>query len=167
MTAEIKYTVKHHPVLMKKVANVFLVISGLIILLLDFVYSPTKSLTPDMKALVIVELLPSIFWHLHILAIICALLGAGLWRLKWRRGKLELTNEKLLIAGSYVVSIWLKNLWEVEVRDWKYHRWTILVDSNVDAVQMKFKTEAEFEKFSRRLISLASQFETIKLKYDE
>ena len=76
---------------------------------------------------------------------------------------IKLTDDKLIIDGSYHVSIWLRNMWEVDIRDMKYHRWRIRLDSNVDAVQIKFRTEEEFEDFSEKLIKLTEQFENVKL----
>jgi len=53
---------------------------------------------------------------------------------------------------------------EVDVLDMKYHKWIIRLDSNVDAVQVKFSTEEEFENFSLKLVQLVGQVEHIKVK---
>jgi hypothetical protein len=164
MTADIKYTVKYHARPVKKVAYVLFGFAASIILLLDLVWYPFKGLTPDMQALAIFYIIPEIFFDMNSIAILCIVAGLGLMLFKWRTGKIELTNDKLIIEGSYHVSIWLRNMWEVDVRDMRYHRWIIRLDSNVDAVQIKFKTEKEFEEFSKKLVSLVGQFETVKLK---
>src|SRR5690349_7069768 len=97
------------------------------------------------------------------IAFLSIAIGFGLWLFRWRTGKIELTEDKLIIDGSYYVSIWLRNMWEVDIRDMKYHRWRIRLDSNVGAVQIKFRTEEEFEDFSEKLIKLTEQFENVKL----
>jgi len=164
MTTEIKYTVKYHARPVKQVANVMLGFGGLIILLLDLIWTPLEGLTPDLQALAIFYFVPKIFWDMHNIAFLSLSIGFLLWLFRWRTGKIELTGDKLVIDGSYYVSIWLKNIWEVDIRDMKNHRWRIRLDSNVDAVQIKFKTEKEFENFSEKLIQLVGQVENIKLK---
>jgi hypothetical protein len=164
MTAEIKYTVKYHARPIKKIGNVFIGFAVLLIVLLDLVWTPLEGLTSDMQALAIFYIIPQIFWDLNNIAIACLAIGFGLWLLRWRKGKIELTNEKLIIEGSYFVSIWLKNMWAVDVRDYKYNRWRIRLDSSVDAVQIKFRTEREFEDFSEKLVGLVGHVENIKLK---
>jgi hypothetical protein len=164
MTAEIKYTVKYHGRPVKKVANVLFVFAGLIIILLDLIWTPFKGLTPDLQALVAFYIMPQLFWDMHYIALLSALIGFGLWLFRWRTGKIELTEEKLIIEGSYYVSIWLRNMWEVEVRDLMYNHWWIRLDSKTDAVQIKFRTEKEWEDFSEKLVSLVGHVENIKLK---
>lgn len=164
MTADIKYTVKYHARPAKKVAHVLFSFAVLIFVLFDLIWTPFKGLTPDMQALTMFYIIPDIFFGMNNIAILCVLVGLGLMLFKWRQGRVELTDDKLIIDGSYQVSIWLRNMWEVDVRDMKYQRWTIRLDSNVDAVQIKFKNEKEFEDFSEKLISLVGQFETVKLK---
>ena len=164
MTAEIKYTVKYHARPVKKIANVFFYFTALLIVLLDLIWTPFKSLTPDLQALAIFYIIPRIYWDFHIIAIISAIIGSGLWLFRWRKGRVELTDEKLIITGSYLVSIWLKKLWVVDVRDYKYNRWRIRLDSNVDAVQIKFRTEKEFEDFSEKLVKLVGHLENIKFQ---
>lgn len=164
MTTKVKYTVKYHPRPVKKIATVFFSCAAIIIFLLDLIWTPFKSLTPDLQALTIFYLLPEMYFHLHIIAFLSMLIGFGLWIFRWRSGTIELTEEKLVINGSYHVSIWLKNMWEVDVRDYKYNRWRILLDSNVDAVQVKFRAEKEFEEFSERLVRLVGQVDNVKFK---
>jgi hypothetical protein len=164
MTAEIKYTVKYHARPIKKVANVLLGFAGLIILLLDLIWTPFKSLTPDLQALVAFYIMPQLFWDMNCIALLSMALGFGLWLFRWRTGKIELTDEKLIINGSYFVSIWLRNMWEVEVRDLIYNRWWIRLDSKTDAVQIRFRTEKEWQDFSDKLVSLVGHVENIKLK---
>ena len=164
MTAEIKYTVKYHARPIKKIANVFFYFAVILFVLLDLIWTPLKSLTPDLQALVIFYFIPRLYWDFHFIAIISAIIGSVLWLFRWRKGKIELTDEKLVIDGSYIVSIWLKNLWVVDVRDYKYNRWRIRIDSNVDAVQVKFRTEKEFEDFSEKLVGLVGHVENIKLR---
>jgi hypothetical protein len=164
LKADIKYTVKYHATTVKKIAKVFLAFGALIIVLLDFIWTPFQGLTPELQTLAILYILPSIFWDLNLIAILCLGLGYGLWLLRWRSGKIELAEDKLIIYGSYYVSIWLKNMWEVDIQDIEYERWRIKLDSNVDAVQIKFKTEKEFEDFSEALIKLVGEVENIKFK---
>ncbi len=90
--------------------------------------------------------------------------GIGLWLFRWRLGKIELTEEKLIIDGSYPATIRLLNMWEVDIRDFNYERFRIRLDSKTDAVQIKFRTEKEFEDFSLRLIELVGNVENIKIK---
>lgn len=163
MTAAIKYTVKYHATRAKKAATVLFGFGGVIILLLDLIWTPFRGLTPEFQALALTYIIPNIFWYMNMIAILSVLIGLVLLRFKWRSGKLSLTDEKLIIDGSYYVSIWLKNLWEVEIRDMGDHR-TIRVDSNVDAVQMAFDSGEEFEGFSEKLVAIAGQIENIRLK---
>ena len=163
MTADIKYTVKYHARGVKKVANIMFGFGGLIILLLDLIWTPFKGLTPELQALTIIYIIPEIFWDMNSIAFLSIAIGFGLWLFRWRTGRIELTEDKLIIDGSYYVSIWLRNMWEVDIRDMQYHRWRIRLDSNVDAVQIKFRTEEEFEDFSEKLIKLTEQFENVKL----
>jgi len=164
MTADIKYTVKYHARSVKKVANIMFGFGGLIILLLDLIWTPFSGLTPELQALTILYIIPEIFWDMNNVAFLSIAIGFGLWLFRWRTGKIELTDDKLIIKGSYYVSIWLRNMWEVDVRNMKFHRWIIRLDSNVDAVQIKFKTEEEFENFSEKLVRLVGQVENDKLK---
>jgi hypothetical protein len=164
MTADIKYIVKYHPLPVKKVANILFGFAGLIIILLSLIWSLFEGLTPDMRVLAIFYIIPDVFWDMHYFSIICIAIGFGLRLFRWRAGKIELTEEKVIIEGSYHVSIWLKNMWEVDVRDLMYHRWCIRLDSNVDAVQIKFKTELDFENYSEKLVQLVEHVENIRLK---
>jgi hypothetical protein len=164
MTTDIKYTVKYHARPVKKVANIMFGFGGLIILLLDLIWTPFSTLTPELQALTIFYIIPEIFWDMNNIAFMSIAIGFGLWLFRWRTGKIELTDDKLKIHGSYLVSIWLKNMWSVEIQDVKFGRWRIRLDSNVDAVQIKFKTEKEFEDFSEKLIQLVGQVENIKLR---
>ena len=164
MTADIKYTVKYHARPVRKVANVMFGFGGLIILLLDIIWIPFSGLSPELKAFALFQIIPQIFWDMNNIAILSLAVGFALWLFRWRRGKIELTDDKLIIDGSYYVSIWLKNMWEVEVGDMKFHRWIIRLDSNVDAVQVKFATEEEFEQFSEKLVQLVGQIDNLKLK---
>jgi hypothetical protein len=164
MTAKIKYTVKYHARPVKKVASILLGFGALIIVLLDLIWAPFSGLTPELQALAILHILPEIFWDLNNIAILCIITGFGLWQLRWRAGKIELTEDKLVIQGSYPVSIWVRNMWEIDIRDMKYRRGIIRIDSNVDALQLKFKTEREFEDFSEKLVQRTEQVENIKLK---
>jgi hypothetical protein len=164
MTADIKYTVKYHPRLVKKVANVFFGVAAVIILLLDLIWAPFRGLTPEMQALAFSLIIPEIFWDMNIIAILSLTIGFVLRRFRWRSGKIELTGEKLIIDGSYYVSIWLKNMWEVDVQDTQFHGKQIRLNSNVDAVLIKFDTEQEFEDFGETLIQHVALVENIKLK---
>lgn len=164
MTADIKYTVKYHARPVKKVATMMFGFGGLIILLLDLIWMPFRGLIPEMQALTIIHIIPEIFWGMNTIAILSIAIGFGLWLFRWRAGKIELTDDKLIIEGSYDVSIWLRNMWEVDIRDMKYHRWRIRLDSNVGAVQIKFRTEQEFEDFSEKLVQLVEQVENINFK---
>jgi len=164
MTADIKYTVKHHARSVKKVATVLFISGVLIFVLLDLIWAPFKGLVPEMQAFAMIYIIPEIFWDLHGVAFFCIVIGSGLWLLRWRTGKIELTDDKLTIIGSYYVSIWLKNMWEVDVRELKHLRRIIRLDSNVDAVQIKFKTQNEFESFREKLLLLEEYVENIKIK---
>jgi hypothetical protein len=164
MTANIKYTVKYHASPLKKMASVLLGFGVLIFVLLDLIWAPFSGLIPELQALAILYILPDIFWDLNSIAILCLMTGFGLWLFRWRTGKIEITEDRLVIQGSYPVSIWLRNMWEVDIRDLTYHGWIIRIDSNVDAVQLKFKTEREFEDFSETLVQRVGQVENIKLK---
>jgi hypothetical protein len=164
MTADIKYTVKYHALPTKKIANIMFGFGGLIILLFDLIWTPFSGLTPELQVLTILYIIPEIFWDMNNIAFLSLAIGFGLWLFRWRTGKIQLTNEKIIIDGSYHVSIWLKNMWEVDIRDMKYQRWSIRLDSNVDAVQIKFRTGKEFEEFSEKIIQLAGQVENIKIK---
>jgi hypothetical protein len=166
MTADIRYIVKYHPRLVRKVANVLFYFAGLIILLLDLIWTPFKGLSPELQGLTIIYILPKIFWDMHVVAFFSIAFGSSLLLFKWRSGKIELYDDKLVINGSYYVSIWLNNMWEVDIRDLKYHKWCLKLDSNVDAVQIKFKTEKEFKDFSEKLIQLVEHVESIKLRVD-
>jgi hypothetical protein len=55
-------------------------------------------------------------------------------------------------------------MWEVDIRDFKYARYRIRLDSKTDAVQLKFRNEKEFEDFSLQLIELAGNVENVKMK---
>jgi hypothetical protein len=138
MTTDIKYTVKYHARPVKKVANIMFGFGGLIILLLDLIWTPISTLTPELQALTIFYIIPEIFWDMNNIAFMSIAIGFGLWLFRWRTGKIELTEDKLKIHGSYLVSIWLKNMWSVDIQDVKFGRWRIRLDSNVDAVQIKF-----------------------------
>lgn len=164
MTADVKYTVKYHARPIKKVANVFFFFAGLVIILLDLIWTPFKGLTPGLQALVIFYIIPEIFWDFHMIAFLCIGIGACLWIFRWRTGKLELTDEKLIINGSYDVSIWLRNMWEVDLVYTRFTPWSMRLDSNVDAVQIKFKTKQEFERFSGKLLQLVDKVDNILLK---
>jgi hypothetical protein len=158
MKADIKYTVRHHSLPVRNITNVLFGFGGLIILLLDLVWVPFKGLTPELQAFAIIYIIPDIFWDMHVIALMSIALGFVFRPLRWRTGKIELTDEKLIVAGSYYVSIWLKNMWEVDFRD----KWKIRLDSNVDAVEIKFKTENEFVEFSDKLIKLVAPTESVK-----
>jgi hypothetical protein len=164
MTADIKYTVRHHARPVKKIAGVLFIFGMLVFVLLDLIWTPFKGLTPEMQSFAMLYIMPEIFWDMHGIAFLCVAIGFGLWLLRWRTGKVELTEDKLIIIGSYYVSIWLKNMWEVDIRELKHLRWTIRLDSNVDAVQIKFRTENEFANFSEKLLQLEEQFENIKVR---
>jgi len=164
MTTDIKYTVKYHARPVKKIADTIVGLGVLVILLLDLIWAPFSSLTPDLQSVAILRIIPEIFWDMNNIALLSIAIGFGLWLLRWRKGKIELTDDKLIIHGSYLVSIWLKNMWSVDIQDVKFGRWRIRLDSNVDAVQVKFRTEKEFEDFSEKLIQLVGQVENIKLR---
>jgi len=158
MKADIKYTVRHHSLPVRNLANVLFGFGGLLILLLDLIWMPFKGLTPELQAFAIVHIIPDIFLDIHVMAFVSIASGFVLRLLRWRTGKIELTDEKLIIAGSYYVSIWLKNMWEVDFRAKR----KIRLDSNVDAVEIKFRTEKEFVDFSDRLIKLVAPIESVK-----
>lgn len=164
MKADIKYTVRHHATPVKKIAYVLFYFAVILIVLLDLVWTPFKSLTPEMQALAVIYVLPKLYFDLHFIAILCGIIGFLLWLLRWRNGKIEITEDKLIINGSYNVSIWLRNMWEVDVRDYNYNRWRIRIDSKTDAIQIKFKTEREFEDFSEKLVKLVCHVENIRFK---
>jgi hypothetical protein len=154
MTADIKYTVKHHPLFVKKVASLLAIFGGLIILLLEFLWANFT-----WETLAISLIIPDIFSTMNIMGILSIVIGFTVRLVfKWRTGKIELTDDKLIINGSYYVSIWLKNMWEVDFRA----KWRIRLDSNVDAVEIRFKTEKEFVDFSDKLIQLVAHFENVK-----
>jgi len=164
MTAEIKYTVKYHPRPIRKVASVLLLFGAALLLLCNLIWSPLRSLPAELQALTIFHVLPKMFFDLNNVSFLILGVGSLLWLFRWRRGKIELTDEKLIIDGSYHVSIWLRNMWEVDVRDLKYHRWRIRLDSKTDAVEIKFGTEKEFEDFSEKLVYFVRHVENVKLK---
>ena len=164
MTTKIKYTVKHHAHPVKKVANMLFGFAAIIIILLDLIWTPFNGLTPDLQALAIFYIMPKLFWDFHNIAFLSVAIGFVLWLFRWRTGKILLTDEILMIEGSYNVSIWLKNMWKVDIRDQKYSRWRIRLDSNVDAVQIKFRSEKEFEAFAEKLVDLVAHVENIKFK---
>lgn len=155
MKADIKYTVKYHSLPVRNVAYILFGFGLLIILLLDLIWTPFKALPPELQAFAIINFIPDIFWDLHVIALLSIALGVVFRLLRWRTGKIELTDEKLIIAGSYSVSIWLKNMWQVDFRP----KWKIRLDSNVDAVEIKFETEKEFVDFSDKLIQLVAHAE--------
>jgi hypothetical protein len=160
MKADIKYTVKYHSLPSKKIGTIVFSFGVIIIVLLDLIWAPFKSLTPELQALTMFYIMPKLYWDFHAIAFLSMTLGGCIWLFKWRTGKLEVTDEKLIIKGSYDVSIWLKNMWEIDFRA----NWNVRLDSNVDAVEIKFKTEKEFKDFSDALIRLMGQLENIKLK---
>ena len=160
MNADIKYTVKYHSLPIKKIGTIVFSFGVIILVLLDLIWTPFKGLTPELQALTILYIMPKIYWDFHAIAFLSMTLGGCMWLFRWRTGKLEVTDEKLIIKGSYDVSIWLKNMWEIDFRA----KWKVRLDSNVDAVEIKFKTEKEFKDFSEILIRLVGQVENIKLK---
>jgi hypothetical protein len=99
-------------------------------------------------------LVPDVFWDFFNIAMISVAIGFGLTLFKWRYGKLELTDEKLIIEGSYRVSIWLKNIWTVEFIDTGRLKGTIRIDSNVDAVQIRFRSLPEYQEFTDQFIDM-------------
>lgn len=163
MTARIKYTVKYHPRQIKKVAKVLFVLAVLLLLICNLIWVPFSSLPLDMQALSLVYILPKILFDLTNVALLAMSVSGILWLFKWRSGEIELTDDRLIIHGSYYVSIWYENMWEVNVRDFSYHRRRIMLDSNTDAVHIKFRTEEEFQNISEKLIQLVGHIENIKL----
>ena len=160
MKADIKYTVKYHSLPTKKIGTIVFSFGAVIIFLLDLIWTPFKSLTPELQALTVLYIMPKLYWDFHAIAFLSMALGGCMWLFRWRKGKLEVTDEKLIIKGSYDVSIWLKNMWEIDFQA----NWKVRLDSNVDAVEIKFNTEKEFKDFSEILIRLVGQVESIKLK---
>jgi hypothetical protein len=154
VTADIKYIVRYHPTTIKKVAASLAGV-GTLILIPTTWYLAHISLTTTLNYLVL---------FLAVSAMISLAIGLILLPFRWRQGKIELTDDKLIIDGSYHVSIRLTNMLEVDVRNLKYSRWGLRLDSKTDAVQIKFRTEKEFESFSERLVQLVGQVEKIKLK---
>lgn len=161
MTADIQYTVKYHPRPVKKVAHVLFLLGGLIIMLLDVIL---PKVIPGLTPTIFPRTINEVFWGANAIAILCLVIGFVLRSFRWRTGKLELTNEKLMINGSYSISIWPKNMWEVDIREVKFHRWTVRLDSNVDTVQIKFRTDNEFDTFVEKLLQLVEQVENVKIK---
>jgi hypothetical protein len=164
MTANVKYTVKYHARGVKKVANILFGFAVLLIALLTLIWAPLEVLPPELQALAILYIMPKLFWDFHNIAFLSLVLGGCLWLFRWRTGKIQLTDEKLMIEGSYKVSIWLKNMWEVDLCYTSFSRWRIRLDSNVDAIQIKFSTKEEFENFSKKLLQLVEEVENIKIK---
>lgn len=154
MTADIKYTVKHHPRRIKKVATAVAVFGFVIIFLLDFAWGYFQ-----WETLGVYLLIPTTFSAMNVIGFVSMAIGLGLrMLLKWRTGRIELRDDQLIIEGSYRVSIWLRNMWEVDFRA----KWIIRLDSNVDALEIKFNTEEEFVDFSDKLIKLVAPIEHIK-----
>lgn len=162
MIANVKYTVKYYPRPIRQVAKTLFLFSGFLFLPTILVLIPVQNQILELKIL-LYYLLPTVFYHLENIAVMILLVGGFLWLFKWRRGVLELTNEKIMIRGSLDVSIWLKNMWEVDVRNWEWQRRIIRLDSNVFAVEIKFKTEKDFECFSEKLIDLVEDVENIRI----
>lgn len=160
MIADIKYTVKYHSLLTRKIGMFLCSFGVIVIVLLDLIWTPFRGMIPELQALLIMLIIPKFFWHLHLIALLSMVLGGCFLLLRWRTGKLEITDEKLFIYGSYNVSIWLKNIWEIDFLP----KWKIRLDSNVDAIEINFKTEREFKLFSERLIQVIEQFDSIKIK---
>lgn len=158
MTAEIRYTVKYHSLPVKKISNVVIFIGVIILVLLDLIWLPFGALSPEMQVLASLVIIPKIYWKLHLLAFLFLAVGGCVRLLRWRTGTLELTEEKLIIAGSYHVSIWLKNIWKIDFNP----KWKVRLDSNVDAVDIKFRNEKEYVAFTDKLIKQTVQFDTIR-----
>ncbi len=136
----------------------------LVFFICDLMWYPFRNAIPEMQALALFYIMPKIFWDLNNIAVLHLVVGFGLWLFRWRSGNIELTDDKLIIDGSYPVIIKVVNMWEVDIRDFKYERFRIRLDSKTDAVQLKFRTEKEFETFSLRLIELAGNVDNIKMK---
>jgi hypothetical protein len=154
MVRKIKYTVKHHPRSVKKIAHVLFLFAVIIGILFGGYLSLFNSLSPELQILAMAYLVPDVFWDFFNIAMISVAIGFGLTLFKWRYGKLELTDEKLIIEGSYRVSIWLKNIWTVEFIDTGRLKGTIRIDSNVDAVQIRFRSLPEYQEFTDQFIDM-------------
>lgn len=163
MTANIKYIVKYHPRPIRKVARVLFTFTFLVFLLDYLVFLLFSQLPPDLQVFAILYFIPKIFSDLTNVALMVLLLGLALYAFKWRKGKIEITEDKLMIHGAYYVSIWLKNMWSVDVRDSQHLRRRIKLDSNVDAVHIKFRNQEEFKRFSESIINAVKQVENIKI----
>lgn len=163
MTIKIKYTVKYYPRATRKVAETLFLFSAVVLFLLGLVLAPTESLPLELKLLVYL-LLSDIFYDLLNVSVIILAVGWGLWLFRWRSGLLALTSEKLTIEGSKDVSIWLKNMWEVDIRNLYGNRWIVRLDSNVYAVQIKFKDKNEFTHFVELLVDHVNSFDNERLR---
>jgi hypothetical protein len=91
------------------------------------------------------------------------IVGSCLRYLRWRRGTIELIEEKLVIEGSYDVSIWLRNMWTINFLDNSLVRRVVRIDSKTDAVQIKFTSEQAFATFAEELVKRLDPHENAKI----
>jgi hypothetical protein len=165
MTLPIKYIVKSKPRTIKKVATWIIATGAMFLLIGNFIYTPFSTLPLELQVFAIAELLPDIVFNFDFLTILIITTGFGLLLFKWRTGKIILNNDQLKIDGSLGLSIFLKNIIDIDLFDSEFGaKRTIQINSTTDRVKFKFKNDNDFEEFSTKLIETVREFENIKIK---
>lgn len=167
MTQRIKYIIKGKPTRIKKVASFLMGMSILLFLIVDFLYTPLKSLPFELQVFAIGELIPSIFFDFNAIIILLFCLGLVLYFFRWRRGELILTDEKIVINGIPVLIV-IEKITEVTFFDSDFvfggGRRLVLIKGDEGIFKIKFKTDDSFTQFAEQFVLSTSKYEHIKIK---
>lgn len=166
MGQEVSYIVKSKP---RTIKNVSMLIGGIGILILvfvDFLYTPFKSLPLELQVFALGELIPRIFYELNAASVILFITGIILYSFRWRNGTIILTDNQIKIDGQIGVLILVDTITEVRFYDSDY-RWgnkrMALVKTIDNLFKLKFKSDDTFIDFAEKIVLATAHNNSIKI----
>ncbi len=166
MTETIKYTIKGQPTTIKKVATGIGMIAVVIIIIVDFLYTPLKSLPLELQVFAIGELIPRLFFDLNFTAIVLFFGSMMLNVFRWRSGTVKLVDKQIIIDGQVAVGFMMEKIKEINFIDSEFfigNKRLIQIITADGVFKLKFKTDDTFEDFTEKLILAVGPYEDIKI----
>lgn len=166
MTEIIKYTIKGKPNVIKRVGKGLILFGIALFIIVDFLYTPLKSLPLELQVFAIGEFIPRIFFDLNFIAILLFLVGMILYGLRWRNGTVKLVDNQIIIDGQLAVGVMMDKIKEINFIDSEAsfgNKRLIQIITRDGVFNLKFKKDENFTDFSEKLILAVGPYERIKI----
>ena len=164
---KVKYRLKSHPTIIKKIGRITSIIGISLFLIGDYFISPILSIIPlELWIVVFEEIIPLIIENIWLSGLVIFFTGVTLESFNWRKGSLTFneTNDEISVNGLFSCKIKLRDLKEISIFNLKIGlKRSIRFKHPSEKLTIQFKSESALIDFVSTLIPHVHKYENIKV----